>query len=143
MSDALYQDVLKLVQSWTPRKVYHTESRYLDDLKSFVESKFTSRRDFFTSPKRTSYTITDGPSLNIGIARKQGQEVESLGIIFRKDLQQLATLKRLIDQIEQEEGKYQNLVVLLLGETNQELREKLDAFLARMNQKNKITLIQK
>ncbi|WP_369425332.1 hypothetical protein, partial [Methanothrix sp.] len=96
MSDALYQDVLKLVQNWTPRKVYHIEARYLDDLKNFIESKFTSKRDFFTAPKRTSYTIADGPSLNIAISKKQGQEVESLAIIFRKDLQHLAALKHLI-----------------------------------------------
>ncbi len=144
MSDALYQDVLQLVNSWTPRKVYHTESRYLDDLKEFIQNKFSSmtRKELF-SPRRASYTIMDGASLSMGISKKTGQDVESLGIIFRKDLQHLAGLKRLIDQIEKEEAKYPALIVLLHGNTNADLRTKLETFLSGKNQKGRITLIQK
>jgi uncharacterized BrkB/YihY/UPF0761 family membrane protein len=33
MSTELIQDATRFIENWVPRKVYHIEARYLDDLK--------------------------------------------------------------------------------------------------------------
>jgi len=143
MAIGLIQDATQFIENWVPRKVYHTEARYLDDLKMQMQKKFIVKQPFMMAAKKVLFSIDDGHGFNIGVIKKIGPDVEALGIIFKKDLQQLGELKRLITQIEQEEKKFNNLIVLLMGKTDIDMKEKLTAYLLGRGLESNILIVTK
>lgn len=143
MAAGLIQEAMHVIEDWVPKKEYHIEARYLDDLKIMLQRKFAVKQPFMAAGRKASVTIEDGNGLDMGIKRKVGQEEESLGIIFKKDLQQLNELRRLIAQIEGYERRFKNTVVILLGASDSDMKEKLNTFLSGHGAGKSVTVISK
>ncbi len=143
MSTGLVEETTQFIQDWNPMKEYHFEARYLDDLKEQMKRKFTVRQPFVPASKRVSVAIEDGPSMEIGIKKKIGQQEESLGVIFKKNLQRLDELRLLIQQIQDEEKRHKTILVILFGETDGEMKGKLESFLSMQESKVNIQIITK
>ena len=143
MSTGLVEETTQFIQDWNPMKEYHFEARYLDDLKMQMQRKFTIRQPFVPASKRVSMAIVDGPSMDIGIKKKGGQQEESVGVIFKKNFQRLDELQQLIKQIQVKEKQYTNILVILFGDTDAEMKSKLESFLSMQEPKIKIQIISK
>ncbi|MDD1679372.1 MAG: hypothetical protein LUO93_09365 [Methanomicrobiales archaeon] len=141
MSTGLVKEATQFIEEWVPMKKYHFEAKYLDDLKAQLTRKFTAEKAYYAAIKKSSVIIEDGKGLDISIRKKAGAEVEQVGIIFKKDLQQLSDLQRLIGKIEQEGSQYKNILVVLYGDTDAEIRDKLNSYLNGRQQKTTITVI--
>jgi UDP-N-acetyl-D-mannosaminuronic acid transferase (WecB/TagA/CpsF family) len=141
MSTGLAQEATQFIEEWVPMKKYHFEAKYLDDLKAQLTRKFTAEKAYYAAIKKSSVIVEDGEGLDISIRKKAGAEVEQVGIIFKKDLRHLPDLKRLLTQIEKEGEKFKNILVVLYGDTDAEIREKLNSFLNGHQQKSTITVI--
>jgi hypothetical protein len=141
MSTGLVQETTQFIEEWVPMKKYHFEAKYLDDLKAQLQRKFTPDKPYYAAIKKSSVTIEDGEGLDIAIRKKAGLEEEQVGIIFKKDLQQLAELQRLIAQIEKEVVQFKNILVVLYGDTDGEIQEKLNSYLNGRQKKGTVTII--
>jgi UDP-N-acetyl-D-mannosaminuronic acid transferase (WecB/TagA/CpsF family) len=141
MSTGLVEETTQFIKEWEPMKKYHFEAKYLDDLKAQLTRKFKPDKAYYAAIKKSSIIIEDGEGLDIAIRKKVGAEEEQVGIIFKKDLQQLVDLKRLMMQIEKEEEKFTNILVVLYGDTDGEIREKLNSYLNGRKQKAMVTVI--
>jgi UDP-N-acetyl-D-mannosaminuronic acid transferase (WecB/TagA/CpsF family) len=141
MSTGLFEEATQFIEEWEPLKKYHFEAKYLDDLKAQLTRKFKPDKAYYAAIKKSSITIEDGEGLDIAIRKKAGTEEEKVGIIFKKDLQQLDELKRLMAQIEKEGEQFNNILVVLYGNTDGEIREKLNSFLNGRQRKAAVTII--
>jgi hypothetical protein len=141
MSTGLVEETTQFIEEWEPMKKYHFEAKYLDDLKAQLIRKFKPDKAYYAAIKKSSITIEDGEGLDIAIRKKVGAEEERVGIIFKKDLRQMAELKRLMTQIEKEEEQFKNILVVLYGETDGDIQEKLNSYLNGRKQKAVVTII--
>jgi hypothetical protein len=141
MTTGLVEETTRFIEEWEPMKKYHFEAKYLDDLKAQLTRKFKPDKAYYAAIKKSSITIEDGDGLDIAIRRKSGTEEENVGIIFKKDLRQLDELKRLMAQIEKEGERFRNILVVLYGTTDGEIREKLSTFLNGRERKATVTVI--
>jgi hypothetical protein len=142
MADALVKDIGGLIGSWQPRKAYHIYPTYLEDLKKFIREGLKPAGGFFAG-KRTSVELIDGKGMDIGVKRRAGSAVESVGIVMKRDLLTLADLKVLMEQINQAEKEYPDLFVILIGTQTADMENKLAAFLGNKGAGAKITIVKK
>ena len=142
MSAALMQDISGLIGIWQPRKTYHIGPNYLEDLKKFLREQMTPARSFFGG-KKTSLEFVDGKGMDIGVRRKTGPSVETVGIVMKRDLTNLADLRLLMEQINHAEKDYQEMFVVLMGTLTNDMEGKLGVFLANKGSKAKITVVKK
>ncbi len=142
MTEALMKDVGGLIGTWQPRKAYHIYPLYLDDLKKFLKERLQIPGSFF-SGKKTKVEFIDGKGMDIGVTRKTGAAVETVGIVMKRDLVTMADLKLLMDQISCAEQAYPEIYVVLMGTLTADMESKLDAFIANSGMKNKVTIVKK
>jgi hypothetical protein len=138
----LVKDVNGLIGIWQPRKAYHIYPTYLDDLKKFLQERLKTPKSFF-SGKKTSVELVDGKGMDIGVKRKVGSSVETVGIVMKRDLVSLADLRLLMDQINGAEKDYPELFVVLMGTLTADMESKLGTFLANKGPGAKITVVKK
>jgi len=142
MTEALVKDVNGLIGIWQPRKAYHIYPTYLEDLKKFLQERLRGPGSFF-SGKRMSIEFVDGKGMDIGVRRKAGSAVESVGIVMKRDLITLGDLKVVMEQINQAEQVYPELFVILMGTQTADMESKLSTFLANKGPKVQITVVKK
>jgi hypothetical protein len=142
MTEALVKDVSGLIGIWQPRKAYHIYPAYLDDLKKFLQERMKAPGGFFAG-KKTSVEFVDGKGMDIGVKRKAGSAVESVGIVMKRDLITLGDLKLLMEQVNRAEQVYPELFVILMGTQTADMESKLSAFLANKGPKARITVVKK
>jgi hypothetical protein len=143
MSADLMQDINGLIGIWQPRKTYHIGPNYLEDLKRFLKERMGTPAKSFFSGKKTSLEFVDGKGMDIGVKRKVGPSVESVGIVMKRDLTTLADLRLLMEQINHAEKDYPELFVILMGTLTADMESKLGAYLANKGPKAKITVVKK
>jgi hypothetical protein len=143
MTTQLLKDVSGLITNWQPRKVYHSAPRYLDDLKKFVQEKMAMPPALRFSGKKTAVEFVDGGTLDFAVNRKTAAATESVGIIMKRDLLTLPDVKLLMTQIQQEEGKFGEVILLILGETNADMESKMQHFLEGRKSKTPFTVMKK
>ncbi len=143
MSAALMQDIGGLIGIWQPRKTYHIGPNYLEDLKKFLKERMAAPAKSFFAAKKTSLEFVDGKGMDIGVKRKTGTQVEAVGIVMKRDLNDLADLRLLMEQVNHAEKDYQEVFVILMGTLNADMEAKLGAFLANKGAGSKITLVRK
>jgi len=112
----LYADVIRFIKSWQPQKKYGGELQYRDDLMEFLRDSLNrSDSPFMLSPaKRVSIRKEDGRGLcDIAVDRR-------IGIELKKDLSKKAQINRLVGQIVDYKREYEDIVIVLVGETNKD-----------------------
>jgi len=142
MAEPLVKDIGGLIGSWQPRKAYHIYPTYLDDLKKFLVERLKKPAGFFAG-KRMAIDIVDGKGMDIGVRRKVGSVVESVGIVMKRDLLNLGDLKVLMDQIDCAAEMYPDLFVVLIGTQTADMEAKLAAFLSNRAPQAKVTIVKK
>jgi len=142
MSADLVQDINGLIGTWQPRKTYHIGPNYLEDLKKFLQERMKPPGSFFAG-RRTALEFINGKGMDIGVKRKVGSSVESVGIVMKRDLATLADLKVLMEQISHAEKEYPQVFVVLIGASTADIESKLGAFVANRPTGTKITVVKK
>ncbi|HVP25800.1 MAG TPA: hypothetical protein VMS81_07450 [Methanomicrobiales archaeon] len=142
MAEALVKDIGGLIGIWQPRKAYHIYPTYLDDLKKFLHERMKAPGGFFAG-KKAGVEIVDGKGMDIGVRRKAGTSVESVGIVMKRDLTNLGDLKLLMDQIDCAADAYPELFVILMGTQTADMEAKLAAYIANRGPGAKITTVKK
>jgi hypothetical protein len=142
MAETLVKDIGGLIGIWQPRKAYHIYPTYLDDLKKFLQERMKTPASFFAG-KKASVEFVDGKGMDIGVKRKAGTSVESVGIVMKRDLLTLGDLRLLMEQINRAEKEYPELFVILIGTHTADMEAKLAAFLANKGPKAQITVVKK
>ena len=144
MTTQLMKDMTGLITTWQPRKVYHSPPRYLDDLKKFVMEKMALPPALrFSASRKTAVEFVDGGTLDFGVNRKTGTATESVGIIMKRDLLTLPDLRLLMAQIQQEDGKFGEVILLVLGEVNPDMEAKLNHFLTERKSRSAFCVMKK
>ena len=141
MSADLMQDIGGLIALWQPRKTYHIGPNYLGDLKKFLQDQMKPAS--FFAGRRVALEFVDGKSMDIGVKRKTGAQMETVGIVMKRDLTTLADLRVLMEQVNRAEKEYQGIYVILMGILTSEMEDKLRAFVANKGPGAKITIVKK
>ncbi|MEM4365068.1 MAG: hypothetical protein QXJ44_04065 [Candidatus Nitrosocaldus sp.] len=120
---SLFEEVVNLIKEWEPKKKYSYESKYRDDLLKFLREKLNRNEGFFGirlyQYQRLSITKEDGRGLcDIAINKE-------IGIEIKKDLKNKSQVDRLIGQIIGYKKEYQDLIIVLVGNTNDDMVESL------------------
>ncbi len=142
MSADLVQDISGLIGTWQPRKSYHIGPNYLEDLKKFLQERMKPPGSFFAG-RRTALEFINGKGMDIGVKRKAGSSVESVGIVMKRDLATLADLRVLMEQIGHAGKEYPQVFVVLMGTMTADMESKLGAFVANMPPGAKIDILKK
>jgi hypothetical protein len=95
------------------------------------------------SGKKTAVEFVDGGTLDFSVNRKTAAASESVGIIMKRDLLTLADLKLLMAQVQQEESKFHEVILLILGEVNADMEGKLQHFLEGRKSKTTFSVMKK
>jgi hypothetical protein len=143
MSAALMQDIGGLIGTWQPRKTYHIGPNYLEDLKKFLKERMAAPAKSFFGAKKTSLEFVDGTGMDIGVKRKTGAQVESVGIVMKRDLATLADLRLLMGQVDHAAKEYQEVFVILMGTLTADMEAKLGAYLANKGAVANVTVVKK
>ena len=122
MFENLCDDVLDIVEQWTPKKKYSKEPEYRDDLMEFIRSEL----------KRSQQDILFGTSEKHRIKKEAGRshadiEIDrNIGIELKRNLKGKTEMNRLTGQIIDYEGEYICIIVVLCGEVGEETVEELE-----------------
>lgn len=115
--DNLFNAVRNVIEDWKPEEAYTNENKYRDDLLSFLRENST----------RASITKESGRGLcDIAVDRR-------IGIELKKDLRKKAQIDRLIGQITEYKRDYEEIIVVLVGESYEDAIENLKDRLRDMN----------
>jgi len=126
--DTLFNDVIHIINHWNPKSKYPNETKYRDELLEYIRDGLNSNNSMFgISRGRVSVKKEDSRGLcDIGIDRR-------IGIELKKDLKSKAQVNRLIGQIVNYKRDYQDIIILLVGDTNKEALENLKDDLSDLN----------
>lgn len=117
MFGGTFDQVLRVIEEWHPRKAYRSEAGYRNDLIAFIRKEIT-RGGIWGAPERHLIQKESGRHLaDIGIDNE-------IGIELKRNLKSKKELNRLVGQIEEYKDSYRYIIVVLCGETD---IEKLDA----------------
>lgn len=124
--DALFDDSIRAIRSWKPTQKYNNEGKYQNELIDFLRKELNNRQDPFSLGQKKRITISSeaGRGLcDIGINRQ-------IGIELKKDLKKKAQIDRLAGQIMEFKKDYQDLIIVLVGDTD---KDKLDLLKDKMS----------
>lgn len=130
MLRGLFDDVLDVTEEWGPKGKYPNENAYRDDLMEFLRERLNER-----SP------LTIGPQKRIKVSSESGRHLcdiaidEKIGIELKKDLRHLGDIDRLESQLRRFKRDYEDLIVVLVGETNENRLEEMKDRIERINEK--------
>ncbi len=116
----LFSEVVSIVNRWVPQKKYDKEPEYRDDLIEFLRRELNKPSYFsFGPPQRISVRREASKGLcDIAVDRK-------IGIELKKDLSKKKQVDRLIGQIVDYKKDYEDILIVLVGNTNKEALELL------------------
>lgn len=131
MFDNLFENTIAIIKYWIPKKKYINENQYRDDLLDFIRKELNK-------PQSLSF----GPQRRINIKKEAGRGLcdigieRQIGIELKKDFKGKAKLNRLVGQISDYRKEYQRLIVVLVGNTDNESLESLINEASDINQRN-------
>jgi hypothetical protein len=135
MNRNLYNDVEVIINNWEP-EVYSNELAYRDDLFSFLRSELNKPSAFGTPQERVNVTKEDGRGLcDIAINRR-------IGIELKKDLSRKSEMDRLVGQVVGYKGDYEDIIIVLVGISTDEVNDQLENSLQSLRSQGGITLRQ-
>ena len=118
---SLFDDVLQTISDWNPKAEYSTESKYRNDLLSFLRENLNSGSDAFSSPiwglnhlghhfikKEARRSLAD-----IGID-------DEIGIELKRNLKRKSQINRLVGQVVDYLSEYSCVIIVLCGHAEQE-----------------------
>jgi len=132
MTISLINKVLQEVREWQPAKNYRSELKYTEDLHSVLLEKFQNSQV-------TRDDKNNKKGLDIGVTHQSMYSGESVGIELKYNLDKTAEYQRLIGQIETKGQRYGHIIVVLVGQTNNNMYVNLNNWVK--NRQNIISVI--
>ncbi|MBP7410850.1 MAG: hypothetical protein KA818_04805 [Methanoculleus sp.] len=111
MYDSLFDITIKRVQSWSPEREYPKEPDYSDDLWRFLSQRISSATV-------TRDDKNDKKGLDLGIRQDSMYGIRSVGIELKRNFKSARGLKELVGQLETKGRHYDDIIILFIGETS-------------------------
>jgi hypothetical protein len=108
---SLFDNTKILIDSWKPKKQDRKELEFSDDCYHFL-------KDNLPKAQVTRDDKNNKKGLDIGLRYETMYGVESVGIEFKRNLDSTNERNRLIGQIETKGKQYQDIIIVLVGESN-------------------------
>ncbi|MBW2986380.1 hypothetical protein KY333_03340 [Candidatus Woesearchaeota archaeon] len=127
MLGQLFNKVLDLVESWEPQEKYPNEDKYRNDLMAFLREEL-SKPSLLGMPQALKIRKESGRALaDIAINEK-------IGIELKKDLKNQSQVDRLVGQIRRYKKGYNDIIIVLVGNTNVEILDELNEAIRESDQ---------
>ena len=133
MFGSLFDDTIRAIKTWEPTKKFHNEKGYSDDLAEFL------RDEFYENHNPHAF----GTQSNISVIKEAGRGLcdiainEKIGVELKKDLKSKSQIDRLAGQIIGYKKEYQDIIIVLVGNTNKDAFELLKSKISDLS-KNEI-----
>ena len=116
-----FNDTVSAIRRWQPAQHYSDESKYRDDLLKYLRKEMNLTSSYTYMPKqKISVRKEDGWGLcHIAVGRN------AVGIEMKKDLKGKSDVDRLTGQLVGYKSEYSDLIVVLVGKTDEEAFEYL------------------
>lgn len=127
MFDTTFDDVIRCISSWIPKRKYSRETQYRDDLLEYLRKELSKPSPWDLGPgKKHKIQKESGRGLaDIGIDDK-------IGIELKYNMNTKAKVDRLFGQIEDYTRSYNDMVILLCGQTNDDRVNYLESKLSSL-----------
>jgi len=120
--EELWRRVVGIVKKWKPRQEYNDETKYRDDLLSFLKTEFKINpiRDLVGNPLKTVILKEKGrDNVDIEIDRNK------IGIELKRNLKNKADVDRAIGQIYRYRKEYKGVILVACGKTDNNTWEEI------------------
>ncbi len=130
--DTLFEDSVGLIKKWRPKSGCSKETEYRNDLLEYLRDGLNSSSPFtIGNVRRVSVVPEHGRGLcDIGVDRK-------VGIELKNNLSGKSKVDRLIGQVNGYKREYEDIVIVLVGETDKNaleyLKDQLDSMSSAAN----------
>ncbi len=116
-----FNDTLKSINRWKPVQHYSDELKYRDELLKYLKKELNSTAPYTYMPReKISVLPQDVPGLcDITVGQR------AVGIKMKKDLTGKSDVDRLIGQLIGYKSEYEDLIVVLVGNTDEKAFEYL------------------
>jgi|GEM_PF-2862272 len=129
MTQTLQDDVIKAVSEWTPAERRKFTTRLVDDLETHLRTYIGPKQERQDVRSRASpLRLSRGLDQSLRVTGKEGES--GVEIQFVKDLDSPGELRILFGKIDEIAGNKDDAIIILTGETNPEMREKLENYIA-------------
>ena len=120
-SMSLFDRILRAVENWEPEKDYSEERGYRGDLLDFLREELNETEPFAIGlQRRIKVSPESGRHLcDMGVGKE-------IGIELKKDLRSLKQVDQLTGQLNRFLREYSNLIVVLVGEVDNNAYEELE-----------------
>ncbi len=116
-----FDDTVRAINKWMPAQHYSDEQHYRDDLLQFLKREINAITPYTYMPKeKISVIIQEGTGF---CDIKVGQR--TVGIKMKKDLTGKPDVDTLIEQLVGYKSQYEDLLVVLVGKTDEDAFEYL------------------
>lgn len=128
MFGSTFNDVVTCINRWKPKEKYSTENQYRNDLIEVLRLELNEKQSpLGLQQQRISITKDDGRGLcDIGVAKK-------VGIELKKDLNSKSQIDRLAGQVMDYKEDYEDIIIVLVGDTNKDAYELLKDKIAQLS----------
>ncbi len=115
----LFDKVFRLSENWVPKQKHPDEDKYRDDLMGFLREELNKPSGF-------------GMQEPVKIRKESGRALadiainEKIGIELKKDLKTQSQIDRLVGQIRRYKKGYEDIIIVLVGKTNDEALDELN-----------------
>lgn len=129
MAQSLQDEVKEAVSEWKPGERRKFTTRSVDDLEAYLRTYFGPKhKRHDVRPRSSALRLSRGMDESLRVAGKEGES--GVEIQFVKDLDSPEELRILFGKLEEIAGHENEAVIILTGETNPEMREKLEGYIA-------------
>ena len=138
--EELWRRVVGIVKKWKPRQEYNDETKYRDDLLSFLKTEFKINpiRDLVGNPLKTVILKEKGrDNVDIEIDRNK------IGIELKRNLKNKADVDRAIGQIYRYRKEYKGVILVACGKTDNNTWEEIVDLLYHPPQRGHLMTIKK
>jgi len=118
----LCNEVLNIIEEWSPKKKYSKEIEYRDDLMEFIRKEL----------KRNQQNILFGTSETHCVKKESGRHLadigidEDIGVELKLNLRRKAEMDRLEGQVSGFSREYSCIIIVLCGKVSDEIVEELE-----------------
>jgi hypothetical protein len=116
-----FNDTYSAINRWKPAQQYSDELKYRDDLLKYLKKEINSTDPYTYMPREkiSVYTqeVTELCDITVG--------QRAVGIKMKKDLIEKSDVDRLIEQLVGYKSEYDDLIVVLVGKTDEKAFEYL------------------
>jgi len=129
MAQSLQEDVKEAVSEWKPGERRKFITRSVDDLEAYLRTYIGPEQKRHDVRSRASpLRLSRGLDQSLRITGKDGEN--GVEIQFVKDLDSPGELRILFGKLDEIAGHEDDAIIILTGETNPEMREKLESYIA-------------